>query len=145
IRGSVTDPSGAVVQGANVTATQAGTETTRSATTGSDGTYDMPEIPVGTYSISTEAAGFKKFVTTDVVVSIGHVQVVNVTLQVGGTNDTVTVEANAVQVETTSTQLGAVMTDTSIVALPLNTRNAYALLQLQPGVQSQLGADLFAG
>ena len=52
---------------------------------------------------------------------------------------------NAVQVETTSSQLGGVMTDTSIRELPLNQRNAYALLQLQPGVQSQLGADLFAG
>ena len=49
------------------------------------------------------------------------------------------------QVETTSTQLGAVMTDQSIRELPLSTRNAYQLLQLQPGVQSQLGADLFYG
>ncbi|HTP43176.1 MAG TPA: carboxypeptidase regulatory-like domain-containing protein [Candidatus Acidoferrum sp.] len=145
IRGSVTDPSGAVVPGATLTAAQEGTAATRSATSSSDGTFDIPELPVGTYSLTTEAQGFKKYVTKDIVVSIGHVQLVNVTLQVGGTSDTVTVEANAVQVETTSTQLGAVMTDTSIRELPLNTRNAYALLQLQPGVQSQLGADLFAG
>ncbi len=79
------------------------------------------------------------------VVTIGHVNFITVTLQVGGPADTVTVEANAAQVETTSTQLGAVMTDTSIRELPLNTRNAYQLLQLQPGVQSQLGADLFYG
>ncbi len=145
IRGSVTDPSGAVVPGANVTATQAGTQSARSTTSGSDGSFEIPELPVGTYSISTEAHGFKKHIATDIVVTIGHVAVVNVILQVGGSTDTVTVEANAALVETTSTQLGAVMTDTSIRELPLNTRNAYALLQLQPGVQSQLGADLFAG
>ncbi len=78
-------------------------------------------------------------------VSIGHVNFITVTLQIGTANDTVTVEANAVQVETTSTQLGAVMTDQSIRELPLSTRNTYQLLQLQPGVQSQLGADLFYG
>ncbi|HSY58036.1 MAG TPA: carboxypeptidase regulatory-like domain-containing protein [Terriglobales bacterium] len=145
IRGSVTDASGAVVPGVSVTATQTETQSMRSTTSGSDGTYDIPELPVGTYTVTTDAKGFKKFVANGVVVSIGHVQLVNVTLQVGGQSDTVTVEANAAQVETTSTQLGAVMTDTSIRELPLNTRNAYALLQLQPGVQSQLGADLFAG
>ena len=76
------------------------------------GRIDIPELPVGTYTVSAEAQGFKKFVANTVVVSIGHVTVVDIALQVGGSTDTVTVEANAVQVETTSTQLGAVMTDT---------------------------------
>ena len=77
--------------------------------------------------------------------TIGHVNFVTVTLQVGASTDTVTVEANAVQVETTSTQLGAVMTDTSIRELPLNyPKHLRSCLQLQPGVQSQLGADLFS-
>lgn len=145
IRGSVTDASGAVVPGVNVTATQTETQSMRSTTSGSDGSYDIPELAVGTYSVTTDAKGFKKFVANGVVVSIGHVQIVNVTLQVGGQSDTVTVEANAAQVETTSTQLGGVMTDTAITQLPLSTRNTYQLLQLQPGVQSQLGSDLFFG
>ncbi|MGH9714662.1 MAG: carboxypeptidase regulatory-like domain-containing protein [Candidatus Acidiferrales bacterium] len=145
IRGEVKDPSGAIVQGATVTATQVSTASSRSSTTGQDGNFDIPELAVGTYSVTAEAQGFKKAVTKDVVVSIGHVNVVNITLQIGGSTDTVTVEANAAQVETTSTQLGAVMTDTAIRALPLSTRNTYQLLQLQPGVQSQVGADLFFG
>jgi outer membrane receptor protein involved in Fe transport len=145
IRGIVNDPSGAVVPGATVTATLAGTATQRSAISDKDGAFDIPELVVGTYDVTAEAQGFKKFVAKAVVVSIGHVNFITITFQVGATNDTVTVEANAVQVETTSTQLGAVMTDQSIRELPLNSRNAYALLQLQPGVQSQLGADLFAG
>src|SRR5271170_6255247 len=145
IRGIVNDPSGAVVPGATVTATLAGTATQRSAISDKDGGFDIPELAVGTYDVTAEAQGFKKFLAKAVVVSIGHVNFITVTFQVGATNDTVTVEANTVQVETTSTQLGAVMTDQSIRELPLNSRNAYALLQLQPGVQSQLGADLFAG
>jgi hypothetical protein len=145
VRGEVKDATGASVPGAAVTSTLIGTASTRTVTTGQDGDFEITELPVGVYSITTEAAGFKKFVTKDVVVSLGHVTVVNVALQVGGKTDTVTVEADAVQVETTSTQLGAVMTDQSIRELPLSTRNAYQLLQLQPGVQSQLGADLFYG
>ena len=78
-------------------------------------------------------------------VTIGHVNFITVTLTVGGKSDTVTVEPDAAQVETTSTQLGAVMTDTSIRAMPLSQRNTYQLFQLQPGVQSQVGADLFYG
>ncbi|MGA8223734.1 MAG: carboxypeptidase regulatory-like domain-containing protein [Candidatus Acidiferrales bacterium] len=145
IRGNVKDPSGAVVVGAAVNAVLVGTDSTRQAITGDDGAFDIPELAVGNYSVSSSAQGFKKYVVNDVVVSIGHVSVVNIVLQVGGAVDTVTVEANAAQVETTSTQIGAVMTDTSIRELPLSTRNTYQLLQLQPGVQSQLGADLFLG
>ncbi|MGA9571341.1 MAG: TonB-dependent receptor [Candidatus Acidiferrales bacterium] len=145
IRGIVNDPSGAVVPGATVTVTLNGTDSKRSVTSDKDGAFDIPELPVGAYDLVAEAQGFKKFVAKTVVVTIGHVNFITVTFQVGATNDTVTVEANAVQVETTSTQLGNVMTDQSIRELPLSTRNAYQLLQLQPGVQSQLGADLFYG
>jgi len=145
IRGTAKDSSGAVVPGANITAVLTGTATTRSVSTDADGAFDIPELPVGTYAVSAEAQGFKKFVANTVVVSIGHVTVVDIALQVGGSTDTVTVEANAAQVETTSSQIGAVMTDTAIRELPLSTRNTYQLLQLQPGVQSQLGSDLFYG
>jgi hypothetical protein len=145
VRGTVTDATGAVVPGTTVTAKLIGTDTTRTVTADKDGAFDIPELAVGTYELTAEMKGFKKFVAKDIVVTIGHVNFVTVTLQVGGSSETVTVEANAVQVETTSSQLGAVMTDASIRELPLNQRNAYALLQLQPGVQSQLGADLFYG
>ncbi len=145
IRGTVQDQTGAVVPGATVTVTLTGTESTRSVTADKDGAFDIPELAVGSYNLTADAPGFKKFVSKDVVVTIGHVNLVIVNLQLGGSTETVTVEANAAQVETTSTQLGAVMTDVSIRELPMNTRNAYGLLQLQPGVQSQLGNDLFFG
>ena len=145
IRGTAQDSSGAVIPNAKVTATLAGTDSKRSATTEGDGSFSIPELAVGSYAVAIEAQGFKKFVAKDVVVSIGHVAVVTASLEVGASAQTVTVESNAVQVETTSTQIGAVMTDTAITELPLGTRNAYQLLQLQPGVQSQLGSDLFYG
>src|SRR3984885_672469 len=145
IRGTVVDQSGAVVPGTVITVVLVGTDSTRSVTADKDGAFDIPELSIGSYDLTAEAKGFKKYVEKNVVVTIGHVNLVTATLAIGGSTETVTVEANAAQVETTSTQIGAVMTDTSIRELPLNTRNAYALLQLQPGVQSQLGADLFAG
>src|SRR5579862_8443904 len=145
IRGSVKDPSGAVIPGAPVTATTIGTDTTRSATTDADGTFEFVEMPVAHYTISIAAPGFKNFIATDVAVDIGRVAIVNSALEVGAAQQTVTVEGAAAQVETTSTQLGAVMTDVAVTELPLSTRNTYELLQLQPGVQSQLGADLFYG
>ncbi|HTV57439.1 MAG TPA: carboxypeptidase regulatory-like domain-containing protein [Verrucomicrobiae bacterium] len=145
IRGVVNDPSGASIPNAQIRATLTGTDSTRTVVSGQDGSFDIPELPVGTYDVYADANGFKKFVAKGVVVSIGHVNFLTLTLQVGTSQQTVTVEANAVQVETTSTQLGAVMTSQAIRELPLNTRNTYQLLQLQPGVQSQLGADLFYG
>jgi Carboxypeptidase regulatory-like domain len=145
IRGSVKDPSGAVVPGANITATLLGTATERTAASDKEGDFEIPELPVGHYSVTMEATGFKKFNLKDAEVSLGHVTLVNAALEVGEAAQTVTVESEAAQVETTSTQLGAVMNDVAVEHLPLATRNTYQLLQLQPGVQSQLGSDLFYG
>ncbi len=145
IRGEVRDPSGALVPEANITATLAGTNVVRSATTASDGTYEIPSLAVGTYDVAVRATGFKNHSAKGVTVTIGHVAVVDVALELGGASDTVTVQADSTQVETTSTQIGAVMSETSVRELPLSTRDTYQLLQLQPGVQSQVGADLFYG
>lgn len=145
IRGEVRDPSGALVQDAALTVTLLGTNIQRSAVSASDGSFVIPELSVGTYELTAEAKGFKTFVAHGVDVSIGHVAVLDITLEVGGSTQTVTAQANAIQVETTSTQLGAVMTDTAVRELPLSTRDTYQLLQLQPSVQSQVCADLFYG
>src|SRR5713101_3423360 len=145
IRGNVKDPSGAVVPGASVTVTLVGTDASRTTKSDEGGDFEVPELAVGTYSVTAEVKGFKKFAAKGVIVTIGHVAVVNITLQVGATSETVVVEAEAAQVETTSTQLGAVMNDIAVAQLPLNQRNTYQLLQLQPGVQSTVGANLFYG
>ncbi len=145
VRGVVSDPSGAVVSGAQVTAIFNSEGTERHASTDSSGQYTLPTLPVGDYTIRIQAPGFKTFQQTNVTVDIGHVAQVNASLELGQSTQVVTAEASAPLVETTSTQLGSVMNSTAVVNLPLNTRDTYQLLQLQPGVQSQTGYDLFAG
>lgn len=145
IRGLVKDPSGAVVSGAQVTAVDASAGVERKASTDDAGEFTIPTVPVGTYLLRIQASGFKTFEQNDIIVDIGHVALVNAGLVLGQSTQIVTAEASAPLVETTSTQLGAVMNSTAVVNLPLATRDTYQLLQLQPGVQSQQGYDLFAG
>ncbi|HEV2175800.1 MAG TPA: carboxypeptidase regulatory-like domain-containing protein [Terriglobia bacterium] len=145
IAGTVKDPSGSVIPGATVTSTLQGTQVSRTATTSATGDYEFPATPVGSYTVTVESEGFKKYVQKDVEVTLGHVIVVDATLQLGAVTQEVTTTAAAPLVETTSTQLGAVMTSRAVVDLPLNARDTYQLLQLQPGVQSQVGSDLFYG
>ena len=145
IQGTVTDTSGSLVPGVKVTAKLEGAAVTRSAVSDARGEYVLPSVPVGPYTVEIEAPGFKKFVQAHVEVTLGHVINVNAMLELGEVTQTVEVQAQAAQVETTSTQLGAVMNSRAVVNLPLNSRDTYQLLQLQPGVQSQQGYDLFAG
>ena len=145
IHGTVTDSSGSLVPGAKVTAKAEGVAISRSAVSDPHGEFVLPTVPVGEYTIEIEAAGFKKFLQSHVEVTLGHVINVNAALVLGEVTQTVEVQAQGVQVETTSTQLGAVMNSRAVVNLPLNSRDTYQLLQLQPGVQSQQGYDLFAG
>jgi hypothetical protein len=144
LRGSIKDPSGLVITGAGVKATLEGTSTSRTATSDAKGDFNIPALPVGPYTVEIETAGFKKFIQ-HVEITLGHVVVVDAALEIGAVTQSVTAEAEAPLVETTSTQLGAVMNSRAVVDLPLNTRDTYQLLQLQPGVQSQQGYSLFAG
>ncbi|HTZ48727.1 MAG TPA: carboxypeptidase regulatory-like domain-containing protein [Verrucomicrobiae bacterium] len=145
IRGTVTDTSGAAVVAAKVTLINEDTNATREAQTSATGEYLFLEVPVGSYEIDVVATGFKKYQRKGVVLVLNEIASVDVSLQVGGSTETVEVSGAPPVIDTTTTQLGAVMTDQSVRELPLSTRNTYQLLQLQPGVQSQLGADLFYG
>jgi Carboxypeptidase regulatory-like domain/TonB-dependent Receptor Plug Domain len=145
IRGTVTDPSGGAVIGAKVTLINEGTNASREAQTSGTGEYLFLEVPVGSYEINITAAGFKKYARKGIVLVLNEIASVDIALQVGGSTETVEVTGAPPVLDTTTTQLGAVMTEQSVRELPLSTRNTYQLLQLQPGVQSQLGADLFYG
>jgi hypothetical protein len=145
LSGTVMDPSGLAVPGAKVSATLAETQVARSTTTGASGSYEFASLQVGHYSVIVEAAGFKSYAANNIEVTLGHVIVVDARLELGATTQVITTTAAAPIVETTSTQLGAVMDSRSVVDLPLNARDTYQLLQLQPGVQSQVGSDLFYG
>ncbi len=140
ISGSVTDSSGAPIPAAKVVATNRANGLSRETTSASDGGFVFPLIPVGTYNVTVQVAGFRRFeqrgisIVTDASVSLP------VALQVGDVAETVTVEATATQVETRSGSLGQVVNQQKIVELPLNGRNAATLVLLAPGT-----ADLTAG
>jgi len=145
IRGTVTDESGGAVVGAKVTLINEATNASREVQTSATGEYLFLEVPVGTYEVDANQQGFKKSARKGIVLVLNAIASVDITLQVGSNVDTVEVTGAPPVIDTTSTQLGAVMTDQSVRELPLNSRNTYQMLQLQPGVQSQLGADLFFG
>ena len=147
IVGRVADPTGAVLSSVKITLTNEATAISRDVLTNDSGDYSFVEVVPGTYTIQYELKGFKKNVQKDVIVDLNQVVTLNSTLQIGGSQETVEVTSEAPQVDTSSTQLGAVINDRSVNELPLNTRDTYQFLQLQPGVQAQLGSSgsLFAG
>src|SRR6202158_2869953 len=145
IRGTVMDPSGGAVPSTTVQLVNEATNATREVQTGANGEYIFIEVPVGSYEINVTLQGFKKYVRKGIVLDLNQVLTVDIGLQLGGSTDVVEVTGAPPVVDTTSTQLGAIVNDRSSTQLPLNQRDVYQLLQLQPGVQSQLGNDLFYG
>jgi hypothetical protein len=145
ILGQVTDPSGAVVSGAKATLVNDATGVAQNTQTNKTGGYEFLSVPVGSYRLEFDQAGFKKAVNRGIIVQVNQIITMNMTMQLGAAQEVVEVTSEAPLVDTTSTQLGAVVNDRSIVQLPLNSRDTYQLLQLQPGVQSQVGSDLFYG
>jgi hypothetical protein len=145
ILGRVSDPTGAFLAGVKVTATNEATSVARDTQTNESGEYGFPQVPVGTYTISFDLTGFKTNVRKGIAVDLNQVITLNSVLQIGQTKETVEVTSEAPIVDTTSTQLGAVMDSRQVSELPLNSRDTYQLLQLQPGVQGVGGSDLFYG
>jgi len=145
IRGTVTDTTGGAVSGAKLSILNEANGQQRDADSGSNGEYIFLEVPVGTYDVSANQAGFKKYLRKGIVVDLNEVLNLDIVLQVGGATETVEVTGAAPLVDTTSTQLGVVVGERAVSELPLAQRDAYQLLQLQPGVQSQVGLDTVYG
>jgi len=137
ISGTVKDSSGAVVPGATVTAmnTVLGTET--AVTTDEQGFYSFPKLPVGKYDVTIQIEGFKPLKRPNIAVDADAALQINATLEVGAQSETVTVTANAVHVDTVSTQLGEVVKADTMTTLSLNGRSYTDLLAIQPGVSPQ--------
>ena len=138
VTGTVTDASGAAVSGASVTLTNDGTGVSLTTETSSAGSYVFDLIQAGSYSVSVEKQGFKKFVSTRNTVLVNQPATVNVALEVGGLSETVSVEASAEQVQTSSSgNLGGTIEQRTIEALPIvgtRGRNPLDILNFQPGV-----------
>src|SRR6185436_4096557 len=139
IIGRVSDSTGAVVTGARVKLVNDATHMGRDTATDQNGDYTFVEVAPGNYHVEYTLQGFKREVRTSVVVLVNQVLTLNATLQAGGTEEVVQVSSEAPFVDTTSTQLGAVVDNRSVSELPLNARDTYQFLQLQPGVMSTVG------
>jgi hypothetical protein len=138
--GRVTDSTGAVVNGVTVTLINDATGVRRETKTNESGDYTFVEVVPGEYRAEYTLAGFKKDVRRNVTVELNQVLTLNVAMQPGGATETVEVTSEAPLVDTTSTQLGAVVNDRAVSQLPLNARDTYQFLQLQPGVMSTVGS-----
>src|SRR6267378_2372202 len=137
--GTVMDPQGAAVAGAEVSITNVGTGSTVTVKTNAEGAYRIPELAVGTYKFTVSAAGFKKAVKTGVYLNSGAIERVDFKLELGQQSEIVTVEAGAVQVETEDSRLSTTIGAAQIANLPLNGRNVFDLITLAPGAVDVTG------
>ncbi|MFZ0640240.1 MAG: TonB-dependent receptor [Candidatus Acidiferrales bacterium] len=132
--GTVTDPHGAVVPGAKVTATETATGVKRTLATDAEGFYSFQSLPVGRYDVQVDASGFKPLRRTGVVIDVGSKVVVDAPLTIGEKTETVVISASDVHIDTADTQMGEVITGNQMTSVPLNGRSYTDLLSLQSGV-----------
>ena len=136
IQGTVKDPSGAVIVGANVTATSLETHVMRSTVTDNDGSYYIDGLRAGSYQLTIEHAGFKIGKLNDVTLLVNQAAVLDVSLEVGSTNEQLTVRGITPLIERATPQMSSVVTTTRLSELPLNGRDLFQLTELETGVAS---------
>lgn len=134
VSGTVSDPTGAHVVAATVTALNVATGVATPVTTNEAGIYTMPALPPGTYTFTAEHPGFRKSVESGVILETGTVMNLNLGLELGQTSESVEVKAEATEVNATSASVGNVVDAKRLEELPLNGRSSYDLLLTQPGV-----------
>src|ERR1700728_3808536 len=134
IRGTVSDPSGAIVQAATVTAKQIETGLTRVAITDHQGEYVLVELPIGHYQLEVQAKGFQKYLQQGISLDVNETATVGIHLRLGAESQQVEVNANATLVQSTVSSLGQTVMEQEILDLPLDGRNFSQLGLLQPGV-----------
>ena len=140
VSGRVADPSGAAIPNAQVKMTQTDTQYTRVVNTDVSGDYTISNLPVGTYILEVQAAGFKTYTQPGIVLEVGNNIQANATLQIGAVSETVEVSASAGMVETRSNAVAQVINDRQINDLPLNGRQATQLI-LVSGASAPTPAD----
>ncbi len=135
ILGTVTDPQGAVISGAKVTVRNVNTGLERTTQTSADGSYSVPELPIGTYTVTINQSGFQTSYVTDIAVDVAAEKRVDIALKTGAVSEKVEVSGQALpMVETTSAELGGTLTTETIENLPINGRDYTKLIFLNPGI-----------
>ena len=139
ITGTVRDSTGAVMSDVKVAVTNQQTGLTRQTTTGDNGDYVIPLLPVGVYVVTGEQAGFKLAVNSDVALTVDQIQRVDIVLDAGNVTETVEVQASAQVLDTGSASVGHTITEKQVTDLPLNGRNFLQLLFLGAGAVETSG------
>src|SRR5216684_406651 len=134
IAGVVTDPTGAVIPSARVVITNNETGLKRALATGAGGDYSAPALLAGVYEVTAEAPGFQRLARV-AIIEAGSTTTVNLTMQLGATSETVTVDAASPQIRYDTNGVGGVVTRPQIEGLPLNGRSFLELAKLEPGAQ----------
>ena len=141
ISGLVTDPTGAVISGASVVATNTQTGVKTAVTSDTKGFYSLPTLAIGTYELQVTQTGFKSYTRTGLVIDANSALRVDAALQVGSINEKIEVRTDSVHVETESSQMGEVIAGKTMTAVPLNGRAFTDLLALQTGVSPYNAVD----
>ena len=134
LSGTVSDPSGGVIQGATITLVNVALKSTYTSASNVQGYYSFPTLPVGHYNMTIEAAGFTSQKKTDVKIDTDSAVTVDTILQLGQLSEQVIVQSSDSQIDTVATHLGEIVTGTEMTALPLNGRSFTDLLSIQPGI-----------
>ena len=134
LSGTVSDPSGGVIQGATITLVNIALKLTYTSASNVQGYYSFPSLPVGHYNMSIEAAGFTSHKMTDVKIDTDSAVTVDAILQLGQQSEQVIVQSSDTQIDTVATRLGEVVTAKQMTTLPLNGRSFTDLLSIQPGI-----------
>ncbi|MDR3720958.1 MAG: TonB-dependent receptor [Candidatus Acidoferrales bacterium] len=145
LTGTVTDPSGGVIVGATVTATNVGTGQERSVTTDSSGVYKFSLLQPGNYSVKIAAAGFKTAQIQSVTVNVTETPVLNQKLEVGAQTEQVTVESTVETVQTQNATVGTLVGSQTVTTLPLSSRNYTNIIDLSPGVVANVASAAAVG
>jgi hypothetical protein len=146
ITGTVSDTSGKVVPNAQITATQTATGLTRRVTTNDKGVYVIPALPIGAYTVTAEAQGFKRKSLTDIVLQVNQEPRIDLELEVGSVTETVTVTSQAPLLQAESGSVGQVIDNRYTTQIPLNGRDFSQLILLMPGATTRPGGyDLSTG
>ena len=140
MKGTVTDPSGAVVPDAHITITNTSTGEMKTTTSNGAGLYDFPNLHIGTYNLKADAKGFNPAQTNGIVMNVASTVQQNVTLTIGAGVQTVTVEADAMHLQTETNEVSDLITGQQITQLATNGRNMVSLTTLGTGVSNNLGS-----
>jgi len=146
LNGTVKDTSGAIVKGATVTITDSQKNVVvRTVQSNDEGDYNVPNLAVGTYTITVEATNFKKTVQNDIKIDVGQRRSVEVVLEAGNISETVLVQSDPVAVELTTATTSSLISGQQARELSLNNRNWVQLVALAPGVSNDLADQVYVG